>query len=82
MRKLLENIDGAVAFEKSAGNVLDEAHWGNQHGLLISVDDAEKLVKLGMATESLLFMMGELEFNSYGAKTLDDAINKVKALYK
>lgn len=81
MKKLMERIDNEVAYEKSVGNVLDEISWGSQYGILVSVNDADKIVKLAMATESLLFMMGELNCNSYGSKTIEDAINKAKSIF-
>jgi len=81
MKELIERIENEIAFEKAYGNVLDEASWGNKTGILMSVNDADKIVKLAIATESLLFMMGKRGFNPHGAKTLDDSISMAKVLY-
>ena len=81
MKELIERIENEIAFEKAYENVLDEASWGNKTGILMSVNDADKIVKLAIATESLLFMMGESGFNPHGAKTLDDSISMAKVLY-
>lgn len=74
MESTIEKLKGEVKWEVENGSSLDFTNWGSQDGILISVQDGINILDIFKATQALLFMMGEKNYNSHGAKTVDEAI--------